>query len=62
VEVTASAPMAWTKIDKVEIGGRQVAGLRAAVVQQGLSVSLLGQNALAKLGPVTMEGDRLRLG
>jgi len=57
-----SAPMAWTKIDKVEIGGRQVAGLRAAVVQQGLSVSLLGQNALAKLGPVTMEGDRLRLG
>ena len=56
------APMAWTRIDRVEIGGRQVAGLRAAVVQQGLSVSLLGQNALAKLGPVTMDGDRLRLG
>ena len=56
------APMAWTRIDRVEIGGRQVAGLRAALVQQGLSVSLLGQNALAKLGPVTMEGDRLRLG
>jgi aspartyl protease family protein len=59
---SGNAPMAWTKIDKVEIGGRQVSGLRAAVVQQGLSVSLLGQNALAKLGPVTMEGDRLRLG
>ena len=57
-----SAPMAWTTIERVEIGGRQVSGLRAAVVQQGLSVSLLGQNALAKLGPVTMEGDRLRLG
>jgi len=56
------APMAWTTIDRVEIGGRKVTGLRAAVVQQGLSVSLLGQNALAKLGPLTMEGDRLRLG
>jgi aspartyl protease family protein len=59
---SGTAPMAWTRIDRVEIGGRQVEGLRAAVVQQGLSVSLLGQNALAKLGPVTMEGDRLRLG
>jgi len=56
-----NARMAWTRLDHVELAGREVHGLQAAIVQQGLDVSLLGQNMLSKLGSVTIEGDRLRM-
>lgn len=55
------APMAWAKLDNVRLAGREVRDLKAAVVQTGLPVSLLGQNMLSKLGSVTIEGDRLRM-
>lgn len=62
VETAAGkAPMAWATIDEISIAGRQVRGVRAAVMRDGLGVSLLGQNMLARLGSVRMEGDQLEL-
>jgi len=55
------AAMAWTTLDHVTVAGRQVRQLRAAVVRDGLGVSLLGQNLLSQLASVTIEGDRLSL-
>ncbi|HWW65435.1 MAG TPA: TIGR02281 family clan AA aspartic protease [Sphingomonadaceae bacterium] len=59
--VGGKAAMAWTTLDHVTVAGRKVHQLRAAVVRDGLGVSLLGQNMLSKLASVTIEGDRLRL-
>ncbi|MBU6395701.1 MAG: TIGR02281 family clan AA aspartic protease [Sphingomonadales bacterium] len=46
------------EIDRLTIGGRELTGV-AAVVVPDLSVSLLGQSALRRLGSVTLQGDRL---
>ena len=56
-----NAPMAWAKLDRVRLAGREATGVKAAVVRTGLPVSLLGQNMLSKLASVTIEGDRLRM-
>jgi aspartyl protease family protein len=53
--------MDWATLDAVELAGRDLGGVRAAVVQEGLGVSLLGQDVLSRLDAVTIEGDRLRL-
>lgn len=55
------APMAWAKLDQVQVAGREVRDLKVAVVQTGLPVSLLGQNMLSQLASVTFAGDRLLL-
>jgi aspartyl protease family protein len=55
------APMAWAKLDQVRVAGREVRDLKVAVVQNGLPVSLLGQNMLSQLASVTFSGDRLLL-
>ena len=49
-------------LDRVSVAGRDVAGIDAAVMQNGLKVSLMGQNLLSKLGPITMSGDEIALG
>ena len=54
-------PMAWAKLDNVRLAGREVRGVKAAVMRTGLPVSLLGQNMLSQLASVTIEGDRLRM-
>ena len=54
-------PMAWAKLDHVRVAGRDLHGLKAAVVASGLPVSLLGQNMLSQLGSLTFAGDRLLL-
>jgi aspartyl protease family protein len=59
--VGGNTQMAWTTLEHVEIAGRDVQKVRAAIVQNGLGVSLLGQNALAKLASVTIEGDQLSI-
>ncbi|HEX8485489.1 MAG TPA: TIGR02281 family clan AA aspartic protease [Sphingomonas sp.] len=59
--VGGSTPMAWATLDKVDLAGHEVRGLRAAVVRSGLGVSLLGQNMLSQLDSVTMTADRLTL-
>jgi aspartyl protease family protein len=57
--VGGSTDMAMTTLTHVRIAGREVRQLRAAVVRNGLGVSLLGLNALSQLGSVTIQGDRL---
>lgn len=52
-------PMAWTKIGHIQVAGRDVRGVTAAVVRGGPGVSLLGQNLLSKLGGIHIDGDRL---
>lgn len=52
---------------RVEIAGLTVAGRRLPVLQivvapPGLPHSLLGQDALARLGRITLERDRLEIG
>ena len=59
--VGGSAPMTWARLDHVQLAGREVRGLKVAVVQNGLPVSLLGQNMLSKLASVTIEGDRMHM-
>jgi aspartyl protease family protein len=48
-------------IDRLELGGRDLGGSDAVVVQ-GLGTSLLGQSVLRRIGPVTLSGDRLTIG
>jgi aspartyl protease family protein len=59
--VGGKAPMAWANLAKVELAGHEVRDIRAAVVRDGLGVSLLGQNMLAKLDSVTMTANQLSL-
>jgi aspartyl protease family protein len=47
-------------LDRVEIGGKEVRGVRGAVVE-GLDVSLLGQTYLSRIGSVQMSGDTMTL-
>lgn len=47
-------------LDSVEVGGKQVHGVRAAVIE-GLDVSLLGQTYLGRIGSVQMSGDTMTL-
>ncbi len=46
------------QIERLTIGGHDLDGVEAVVVQD-LPVSLLGQSALRRLGSVTLRGDRL---
>lgn len=56
------AVFGWTKIDTVEIAGKRIEDVRAAVLEKDAGVSLLGQNLLSRLGTVRIEKDRLILG
>lgn len=56
-----ASAMAWTRLRKVDIAGHQLSQIDAAVPQDGLPVSLLGQNLLRELGVVTIDGDHLRV-
>ena len=60
---TAAGPSAIDRItlDHVAIAGHKVADVDAAVVRRGLKVSLLGQDLLSRLGPVTISGNALEL-
>lgn len=49
---------AVVRIDRLAVDGREIGGIEAVVVRD-LSVNLLGQSALKRLGKVTLEGDRL---
>lgn len=45
----------------VSVGGHSLKNVDAAVMENGLKVSLLGQNMLAELGPVTFSRDAVVL-
>ena len=53
------APMDRVSLDHMLIAGHDVYDVDAAVVRTGLKVSLLGQNLLSKLGPITISGDEI---
>jgi aspartyl protease family protein len=53
------AVFGWTHIDSVDVAGKHVEDVRAAVLSKDAGVSLLGQNVLSRLGAVRMEGDKL---
>ncbi|HEU0066662.1 MAG TPA: TIGR02281 family clan AA aspartic protease [Sphingomonas sp.] len=59
--VGGNTPMAWATVDQIDLAGHEIRGLKAAVVRDGLGVSLLGQNVLARLHSVTITADRLSL-
>ncbi|QJU57318.1 retroviral-like aspartic protease family protein [Sphingomonas sp. AP4-R1] len=56
------AVFGWTRIDTVDVAGRRIEDVRAAVLEKDAGVSLLGQNLLSRLGTVRIEKDRLILG
>lgn len=58
---SGGSTMTWATLDEVELAGQRLTRTRAAIVADGLKMSLLGQNALSKLTSVTLTGDRLEL-
>ena len=46
-------------LDRVELGGFEATGVDAAIIPEGLDVSLLGQSFLSKLPGVRIDGDRM---
>lgn len=49
------------QLDGLVIAGRKLPPIRVAVLSTGINVSLLGQNALSKLGPITFDKDVMTL-
>ncbi|EGD60019.1 hypothetical protein Y88_1893 [Novosphingobium nitrogenifigens DSM 19370] len=51
-----------TSLAHLHVEGRDIQNLRATVVDTRIGVSLLGQDALARLGPITLSGGTMTLG
>ena len=51
-----------TTIERIELGGFEARNVRAAIVPEGLGISLLGQSFLSQLPGVRIDGDRMMLG
>ncbi|WP_395392004.1 TIGR02281 family clan AA aspartic protease [Novosphingobium sp. BL-8A] len=49
-------------LSKIELGGLEARDVQAAIVPEGLDVSLLGQSFLSRMGSVRIEGDRMSIG
>jgi aspartyl protease family protein len=56
-----SSDMRWATIEHLEMAGKKLERISAAVVDGALPVSLMGQNALEQLGTVTLRGDTLTI-
>lgn len=50
------------RLDRVELGGFEATDVDAAIIPQGLDVSLLGQSFLSRVSDVRIDGDRMILG
>lgn len=59
--VGGSTDMRWAKIPRLDMAGKRIEQLNAAVIDKGLPVSLMGQNALEQLGTVTLRGDTMTI-
>lgn len=57
-----SAPMRWARLHGLSVAGRMLPPLDVVVAQAALPHSLLGQDAIAALGRLTIERDRLEIG
>ena len=51
--------MGRVSLDAVDVAGHHIESVEAAVMPDGLRVSLLGQNLLSKLGQISIAGDEL---
>jgi len=49
------------ELASVQIGNKEVDGVRAVVLDDGLDVSLLGQSFLQRVAAVTIAGDRMTI-
>jgi aspartyl protease family protein len=49
-------------LDRIELGGYEATDVQAAIVPEGLDVSLLGQSFLSKLHGMRIEDDRMIIG
>lgn len=60
---TAGGPtsMRWTKIPQMHVANKPITNVDAAVIEQGIKVSLLGQNVLSRLNGMTFTGDQLQI-
>lgn len=59
--VGGSSDMRWARIERLDMAGKRIEKINAAVVDGGLPVSLMGQNALEQLGTVTLRGDTMTI-
>ena len=50
------------RLASVELGGMEAREVQAAIVPEGLDVSLLGQSFLSQVDDVRIEGERMTLG
>lgn len=50
------------RLQRIELGGFEATDVEAAIIPEGLDVSLLGQSFLSKLQGVRIEGDRMTIG
>jgi aspartyl protease family protein len=48
-------------LDRLAIGALETGGVEAAIAQSGLTISLLGQSWLSRVGTVTITGDTMEL-
>lgn len=56
------SPMTWQQVDNVMIEGKSLGEIDIAIMEEGPAVSLLGLDALSRLGSVTLENDQLIIG
>lgn len=49
------------RLEQVELGGKEVRDIDAAIIPGGLDVSLLGQSFLSRFGEVKITGDEMTL-
>jgi aspartyl protease family protein len=59
--VGGASDMRWARIERLDMAGKRIEQINAAVVDGGLPVSLMGQNALEQLGTMTLRGDTLTI-
>lgn len=60
---SASGPVTgkMVRLDQVELGGKEVRDIDAAIIPEGLAVSLLGQSFLSRFEEVKIVGDEMTL-
>ncbi|WP_419809257.1 retropepsin-like aspartic protease family protein [Sphingomonas sp.] len=56
------ATMRRVELSGLVVAGRHLPTLRVAIAPAGLAHSLLGQDALSRLGRITIDHDRLEIG
>lgn len=50
------------RIEQMEVGGFEARDVQAAIIPEGLDVSLLGQSFLSQIDNVEINGDEMKLG